>query len=346
MALQASNIADLVATTLDELGRGKFTDLMSDYQKTVAMKRLVKKSKTTFDSGEQVSFNVIVDHNNSARFVGLYATDSVDVPNVMATGNVPWRHITWNWAVDFREPLMNASPAKIVDIVKTRRIAAMGSAIIKFEYAWWRVPATTNDTDPYGLPYWIVKNNTEGFNGGMHTSYTAVGGISTDTQARWKNWTAQYTSVTKDDLVKKVRKALHYTDFEPLVDEIPEYNTGDDQVMYTNYAVTTVLEDLAESQNENIGKDLAAYDGKVVIRGVPIMAIKELDLDTTNPVYGVNWGEMKTMALRGAWMKDFVEKHVPGQHTVAATHTDCTFNWICRNRRRQFVIATNTGVDY
>ncbi len=32
----------------------------------------------------------------------------------------------------------------------------------------------------------------------------------------------------------------------------------------------------------------------------------------------------------------------PGQHTVSANHVDCSFNWITRNRRRHFVLATNT----
>lgn len=345
--LQASGIGDLVTTTLSELGRLKFTDLMSDYQNTIALKRIMKKAKMTFDSGKSVSFNVITDHNNSARFVGLGATDQVDIPNVMTTGDVPWRHITWNWAMEGREPIMNAAPAKIVDLIKTRRIAAFGSAIIKFEQALWQAPATTDTTSPYGIPYWVVKSNTatttaDGFNGNVPSGYTTVGGISPTTYPRWKNYATQYTAISKDDLVRKWRRASVYTDFMPLVDEIPVYNTGDDYGYYTNYSVLGTLEELLEAQNDDLGNDVASMDGKTLFRRTPVTFVKQLDLDTTNPVYGINWGEFKAMGLRGWWMKETVQEVYPGQHTVAATHTDCSFNFFCRNRRRNFVLATDT----
>lgn len=347
MAIQVTNDADLVTTTLSELGRPKFTDLMSDYQNTIALKRLLKKSKTNFDSGKSISFNVITDHSNSARFVGLGAIDVIDITSQMTTGDVPWRHITWNWAWDFREPLMNKSPAKIVDLIQTRRIAALGSAIIKFEYAFWRVPASTDDTSPYGVPYWIVKSNTatttaDGFNGSVPSGYTIVGGLNPTTYPRWKNYATQYTTVSKDDLIRKWRRACMYTDFTPLVDEIPTYNTGDDYGYYTNYPVVGTLEEILESQNENLGSDVASQDGKALFRRTPVTWAKELDLDTTNPVYGINWGEFKTMGLSGAWMKETAVPTVAGQHTMSATHTDCTFNLFCRNRRRNFVLATDT----
>lgn len=343
MALQASNIGDLVTTTLSELGRLKFTDLMSDYNKTIVLRRLMKKNKMTFDSGKSVSFNVITDTGDNAVFVGLYATDNVDVKNVMTTGDVPWRHITWAWAMDRREATMNASPAKIVDLIKTRRIAEFGGAIIKFEQAFWRCPAASNDLNPYGLPYWVTKNATEGFNGGAPSGYTTVGGINPTTYPRWKNWTAQYSTVSKDDLIRKMRKAMHYTDFETLTGDVPEYNAGDDYACYSNYTVVQTLEEILEAQNENLGNDIAPMDGKVMFRGIPIQPVKELDGDTTNPVYGINWGEFFTMGLKGEWMRETQIPVQPGQHTVSATFTDCSFNWITRNRRRHFVIATGTG---
>ncbi len=347
--LQATGIADLVTTTLNELGELRFTDLMSDYQNTIALKRLMKKNKMTFDAGPEVSFNVITDHNDSAEFVGLYAVDNPSVNNVMTTGKVPWRHIKWDWSIDGREEQLNASPRRIVELVKTRRIAAFGSAIIKFERHFWRVPAAANDTEPYGIPYWIVKSTTavttnDGFNGTVPSGYTTVANINPTTYPRWANYATQYTAVTKDDFVRKARRMCVYTDFMPLVDEIPVYNTGDDYGYYTNYALLSVLEEILEAQNENLGTDIASMDGKTLFRRVPITFVKELDLDTTNPFYSINWGEFKSMGLRKWWMKETPIPMNPGQHTVSTTFTDCTFNWFCRNRRRNGVLATNTGL--
>lgn len=347
--LQAADLADLVATTLNELGELKFTDLMSDYQDTIALKRVFKKGKTTFDAGPAVSFNVITDHNNSARFVGLGEVDVVDIPNVMTTGQVPWRHITWNWAIERREVAMNRSPRKIVDLTKTRRIAAFGSAIIKFEQCLWRVPSTSDTVSPYGIPYWVVKSNTatttnDGFNGTVPSGYTTVGGLNPTTYPRWANYATQYTAVTKEDLIRKARRMLVYTDFKPLVDDIPVYNTGNEMALYSNYNLIAALEEILESQNDDLGTDVASMDGKVMLRRSPITFVKELDLDTTNPLYSINWGEFKAIGLRGEWMNETTEAQYPGQHTLSATFTDCTFNMICRNRRRNGVLATNTGL--
>ena len=128
----------------------------------------------------------------------------------------------------------------------------------------------------------------------------------------------------------------------PLVDDIPQYNTGDDYAYYTNYAVTSQLEEVLESQNENLGTDIAPMDGKVVFRRATITPVIELDNDTTNPIYGINWGVLKFKALRGEWMRETVVPVVGGQHNLATTFTDCTLQSYCTDRRRLFVLATNT----
>lgn len=345
--LQAGDIADLVTTTLDELGELKFTDLMSDYQNTIALKRLMKKGKMTFTAGTQVDFNVITDENHSARFVGLGEDDIVDIPNVMTTGKVPWRHITWNWGIERREVAMNRSPRKIVDLTKTRRIAAFGSAIIKFEQRFWKVPAVTDNVNPFGIPYYVVKSATAnttntGFNGTVPSGYTVVANLNPTTYPRWANYAGPYTAVTKDDFVRKARHMANYTDFKPLVDDMPVYNTGNDIGQYCNYALLSALEEILEDQNDDLGPDVASQDGKTVFRRVPVTFVKELDLDTTNPFYMLNWGELGTMGLRGEWMNETAQPIMPGKHTVSATFTDCTFNLLCRNRRRQGVLSNGT----
>ncbi len=349
-SLQASDIADLVTTTLNELGELKFTDLMSDYQNTIALKRLMKKNKTTFEAGPAVQWNLITDTNNSARAVGLGESDVVDIKNVMTTAQVPWRHVTWNWAIERREIAMNRTPRKIVDLTKTRRIAAFGAAIIRFESFFWQVPVVTDTISPYGIPYYVVKSataatptNANGFNGLVPSGYTTVAGLSSTTYPRWSNYADAYTNVSQDDLITKMRRMAVYTDFTPLVDEEGSgYNTGDDYGYYTNYAVVGTMEQILMSQNDDLGTDVAPMDGKVMFRRVPVTFVKFLDGDTTNPVYSLNWGELKTMGLRGEWMNETTIAKYPGQHTLSATFTDCTYNLLCRNRRRMGVISTGT----
>ena len=350
-SLQAADIADLITTTLDDLGEMKMTDIMSTYQNTIIAKRLVKKGKITFDAGPNVQFNLITGHNDSAREVGMYYTAIVNPTNVMTTGEVPWKHYTFNWAIERRELAINRSPRKIVDLIKTRRYAAMGAWVMKMESHGWRNPNPTTQADRVlGIPHWIVKSNTaittnDGFNGATPSGYTTVAGIdptSATVSPKWSNFAQQYTNVTKEDLVDKMWNAMDLTDFQPIVDSISTYDTGDDYGIYTTRAVRNSLKGLLEAQNEDLGFDLDPVGNKMAFRRTPITWVKELDSDTTGVMYGIYWGTFHAMGLRGEWMHETVFPSHSNQPTVAATHTDCTLNFYCTDRRRNFVLATDT----
>ncbi len=338
---------DLVTTSLNELGRLKFTDLMSKYQNTIVLKRIMNKHKMTFDGGPAINFNAITGTNGSFRFNGLFDVDQVNVNNVMTTGVVPWRWATWNWAYDLREPLLNAGAAKIVDILQVRRIAAFGGAILGMERAFWTAPVAGDELTPFGIPYWIVKSataatdaNNDGFNGGAPSGFTLVGGISPTTYDTWQNYTDAYTDVTPDDLIRKLRRAAFKIDWSPLVDNIPQYSTGDDLGVYTNYATYNSIQELMEARNENIGYDIIA--AKALLRRSEIVPVKALESDTTNPVYLIQWSDFHTMGKSQWWMKETVKPSLDHQHTVGVTHTDAGYNTICHNRRKQAVLATGT----
>lgn len=351
MATQAANILDLTTISLPDLGKYMFTDLASDYQQTIALKRLWRKNKLNYDSGPSVRFNVMTDTNGSFRFVGLAFTAVVDRPNIMTYGEVPWRGFTFNWGLDGAETVMNSGASKIIDLVKTLRISAMGSAVIGLERVLWRLTAATDDETVLGIPNYVVKSNTaatkannDGFNGGAPSGYTTVAGLSPTTYPRWQNYATQYTLVTKDDLIRKMRRAARKTDFKPLVEDMPVYDTGKDYGWYSNYAVVSTLEEILESQNENLGDDVASMDGKVMFHRAAVEYVPELENDTTNPVYGIYWGEMFMMRLRDWWLKEIPVKVNPQQPTTEATHVVSRCNMLCRNRRRQSVIATGTSM--
>lgn len=347
MSLQATDIADIVTTTLNELGEMKFTDLMSDYQNTIFLKRLAKKGKMTFRAGPEVQFNAITDTNGSARAVGLYYTANVNPSNVMITGKMPWRHVTWNWGIERREISMNRSPRKIVDITKTRRIAAFGDAIKFFEARGWRCPSVSDDLNFHGIPHWIVKSATavttnNGFNGTVPSGYTTVANINPTTYPRWANYAAPYTLLTKDDFVSAAWRAMTWTDFKPLVDDIPQYDTGRDFGLYTTYGVIEALKKILESQNDDLGPDIDSMEGQLVFRRTPITWVRELEDDTTGVFYGINWGVFHAMGLSDEWMHETPIPVHSNQPTVSATHTDCTLNTYCTDRRKLFVLSTGT----
>ena len=83
-------------------------------------------------------------------------------------------------------------------------------------------------------------------------------------------------------------------------------------------------------------------DGRVTFRRMPIEWVPYLEADTTNPVYGIPWADFKTYVLSGWWMKETNVPVYPGQHTVSAHFMDCTYQWIMKNRRTAWVLATGT----
>lgn len=340
--LQADNIADLVALTLRELGRNKWTDISYDLQEHVALPKLLKKNKVGFGSGYGFQFNVNTTTSGSARMTGLYETDEVNVTDTVVQGTVPWRHVTTNYAFDEREIKMNRSPARIVELVKVRRANSMIDLAKLLEDQFWSKPATSADAEAlFGVTYWIVKSATSGFNGTNPSGFTAgAAGISSTTYPQWANFTDDYTSVTQDDLITKLRLAAYKTGFKSPV-STASYSTGDRYGYYTNYDVVAPMERLLMAQNENLGNDLASKDGQVLFRRVPVTAVPKLDSDATNPVYGINWGVFGFVFLEGEYMDESGPFRSPKQHKVLEVHTDLTVNVCCKDRRRLFVVANN-----
>lgn len=343
MPLQADNLGDLVAMTLKDLGEMKITEIASDLQDHIAMSKLLQDNQVKLESGTGVQWDIMVSHSGAFQFVGLYGTDNVNVADTTIQASIPWRHSTTNYAIDERELAMNRSPRRIVDLLKVRRLDSMIALAEGMESVFWGYPLSTDTVTPYGIAYWVVKNATEGFNGGPQTGYTTVANVNTTTYPRFKNWTAQYVAITKDDLARKMRKAMTHCLFKPAAQGGPaSFNTGDKWGLYTNYSVLSKMEELLESQNENLGNDLASKDGAVMFRRTPVIWVPKLDADTTDPIYGLNWGVMKTYILRGWWLKEMKIEVTPGQHTVCSVHIDSSLQWGCKDRRRQFVIATGT----
>ena len=113
--LQADDIVDLITITQRDLGKLRWTDLSYDLQEYIALPSILQKEKVTYGSGFGMQWNVMTGTSGATKDVGLYEVDSVNVADVMTTANVPWRHMTTNYAIERREIAMNTGAAQIVD---------------------------------------------------------------------------------------------------------------------------------------------------------------------------------------------------------------------------------------
>ena len=318
MTLQASDIADLIKTTQNELGRARFTEIATNIQDHCALRELLNESRVQFSSVPNVNWNLMTEQSGSARDVGLYEVDQTSVGDVMATAEIPYRHMTANYSIERREIAFNRAPSQIVDLVKIRRNDAMISLAEHIEKRFWGVPGSSADEKKiYGIGYWIVDHDHSGsgagagFKGGNPTGFANVAGINPDTVTRWKNWSAKYSdtpgsalagptygatsnpgagqtgggnpdSTGFSDMVVQLREAYVKCAFKPIPGvEYSDYNKGNRYGLYTNYKVISYLEEVLARRNDNLGMDVGATDGRVQFRGIPLTYCPYLDSNVT-----------------------------------------------------------------
>lgn len=343
--LTPQQLGDLIATTNRKFGKPNFTEIATDLQEYTAFTKLVLDAKAQEEDGTGTGFqfDVMVNDSGSAENVGIGSPDQPTIVDTMVQAQVDWRGTKGDYSVFAEEITMNEGDSRIVNLLQTRQIACKISLAKKFETNWWGPPvAVTDSLTPWGVNTWIVKNGTEGFNGAAPSGHTTIG-LNPSTYSNWKNYTAPYTAVTEDDLIDKWRRADRKTNFIPPVKNIPSPNTGDKYGRYTNEPVISALEKYLKSSNENLGNDLAKYQNEVMFRGAPVKWVPKLDADTTNPVYGINWGWFKMYVLKGWWFKETRVAPYPGYHTLAVVFYDFRYQFVTKNRRAHYVLSNGTS---
>lgn len=361
--LTPQQIDDLVNTTMEfMIAKGMFTNLLSDLNDYVAVRELMARHKKTFQGGHDWTFNVAIAANNkgndTAKFTKLFDTDSSNRVDVIKKGKVSPRFVTASYFYDVRESSLNSgSMAQRIAFVKEQMSLMYQSYYQLMEEAFWGCPATADDeATPAGIKYWIQRQSNEdaalhatgGFDGKdpMLATSSSVStkiahpraGLSSATYARWANWAAQYADVSKTDLVKKMRYAARKTNFRSPIN-VSEPKLGSGRAIYTDIDTLTALEDLLETQNMNLGNDIAAKDGKTLFKGNPIYHVPMLDDDAQKPIYMVDWSTLCLGILAGWDKKVSKPMEVADQHNVRRVFLDASLNFVCTNLRNQAVLC-------
>jgi len=337
MPLLPDAVDDFVNLTLPNFKRNKFVDISLDLTKYVA-DRIIKRYKNLERGGPDIRWKVQVRNTGNARPSGLYDVDQTGQSDLTVEAVSPWRSITGNWSYDIFEELFQTDRETIVSELMVREHSCMNDMTKLREEQLWSAPPSSSDTKaPYGIPFFLQKSTATpdgAFNGGNPSGFSSgVCGISSVDYPAWKNWTFKYTSVTPDDLVVKVKRSMYETDFEA-PNPHPSLGFSESQYhIFTTYAVREPLERLAESRNDNLKNDVAKYINNVLIGGVPVEAVKYLDKnDTSDPLYGVNFGQFRPYVKKGADMKQ-TKKNAPHQRNVREIHYDTFYNYKMYNRR-------------
>lgn len=338
--LNAEQMLDMIESTRDlqgKMGLEQITANLTDYPTAEIFLRDQKRVVT----GLQIKHELVVKKGGAAREVGLYEEDQYNVANLLDSISIPWRHANTNYSFDLHEEAMNAGMERIVNLIGSRRFDAMLSLLELTEERLWEKPATSADErQVFGIPYWLVKNNTVGFNGGDPAGFSAgAGGLATATYAKWKNYSGQYVNFSDNDLVSKVRRAKRLTKFKTPanINEKTMRSILDRYRIHTTDETIHELESLARSNNENLGKDLGKFQDMTTILGVPITYTPQLDTDSTNPLYMINYDSFTPFYLKGFFMKEAKARISPKAHNVIVNDVDTSWNLMCMNRRQNTV---------
>lgn len=341
-AVTVASLGDLQNVTLPELNRLRIVDLTTDLQNFTVWEFMKKGSTITVSSGKNFQWTCMVNGSGTAQNVGLGYQDRTSIVDTTVLATAEWRHTKVDWAMIGQEEQFNADPAKIVDIEMLREKASMISQVELMEQNLWGPPVAITDTiTPWGIKTWFVKNASEGFNGGAPSGYTTIG-LNPTTYPRWKNYTFQYTTVDDTDFVRKLNRAIEFTNWKPPVEGMPLLAQGNKYMMYSNYGLIGPLQELLKASNDNLGMDISKYLGAVMINRMPLVRVPALEVDTTNPIYGIATDDFKIYRLKNWWMKKTELDKVPGHHTIKARYLDTTMQHVAVNRRRTFVGATGT----
>jgi hypothetical protein len=339
--LLAEDIPDLVAGTLKDLGRMRFQQIAQSLTQYDVMSNWLKKDKVTFDSGTGIQRTLMTKLSGAATHGGLYQKRAYNVSDLLTSMNIGWAHAHTYWAFEFREALMNRGAALVVKILKPRRVAATIDMAVLLEEAAWSLKDPSDKKGSYGIPYWVVKSATAGFNGQNPTGYSSVAGIDTSVAAgaNFRNYTDAYTNRTKGDLIRKMRKAWRLTGFKSPV-SVPDFRSGTGRQfrLYCGEAMISELEELGEARNDNLGRDLATMDDVMSFKRCSINYTPQLDSDTDYPIYGIDHNTFHPVVLKGDFLREHKPRELSDQPNTFVVDVDLTYNFICVDRRRNWVI--------
>jgi hypothetical protein len=345
------SIPDLVEATTEKFGKMKLTDVSNTTQHFRAFNRIFRERQVEMRGGTKIRINLLTERTNTSRWTTLYADDpTLAQVSGLTHGFVPWRFGDMRWAYDEREQDVNQGEEAIQDYIRVKRLQALNDWANFFEeWFWGNPPASTDVETPYPLKYWITKNTTAtgtmddtaagagSFSGGAPTGHTTVAELNPSTLTQWSNYTYKYTDITDEDQLSRWETALKATNFEPPTGATyPSHQAGGDQFEhFMGLKPLKAFERFAKKQNENLGYDLG-YRQPTYYRA-PLVWVPQLDDDSDQPIYSLNWGWLKSVVFAGKWMKERRAIQSPKCEYVWITTTQNQFNIVCYNRRAQAV---------
>ena len=356
--LENDTLRDLLKTTMaNKPWDGKFETLQK-YHDYPICNNWFTKDKVTFDGGTRIERAVQVTESGTAHFTDAYAVESPAVADLQARIAVEWTQLTDNYSISRTEMSRNRGRAKLIDLVKTKRISAMENIANKLEERAWVSPTSSTDKlNPQGIPMWItpiVTSLTYGHVGSLPyysggAAATSCGGIvptvTDPDSSRWKNYADRWAAaasfdgtITEDDITKVARMLRRLRFRTPTFAKDLDNGSYKNLRLYCGEELIEAFENRARANNDSLGADVAKYAGRTLVKGFPLIWAEQLDYsrgtNTTYPFYAINHAYFKPFVMEGDWFRETGPMNDRAQKDVFTTFVDLQFNFVCINRQR------------
>ncbi len=354
--VMVQDILDMLEATRVHTDKDTFVDISDDLQEYIVVPWLLTQRGGLMIQGGGVGFEkmLMVENGGFSNWVDEFAESVGTIIDHLKKMKVNYTLLNDSVSYTRSELLDNKGEDRLQNIIIPRNRAMRLRIAKTMERDFFGTPNAGDDLVPWGLKYWIVKNATTGFNGGYPAGFTRIGNINLTEVPNFKNYTAEYTAISKADLITQMRKAHRATNWKsPRTDKGV---TGDAKpnrrLILTNEDVLEGMENIGEAQNENLGRDMAPMtagqngpmglmktgDGDITFKRNPIIHARLLDTDSTDPLYGLDMSTFRALTKKGDNMNmGQFEKH-PTQKRVFTADIFHRHQTICDNRRNNWVI--------
>ena len=329
--------------TLEKFKRHTWVDISMDLQEYTFASRWFKDKKKPEKGGTRLNWKLRVDNQGNAKHSGLYGVDNLGRKKVMDSAKQEWSKQVVGYTYDIDEEEFQSGPETIIDTMLVNEQGLYNDFFKLMETSMWTAPADDDleDRPPSGIPFWIQKTATLGFNGGDPSGFSnGAGQIKTSKYPKWSNYGGTYDQVDRDDLIEKVVNACDFCHFKA-PHKYNELGGGEpDWAFYTVHGVLASMRRQLSVSNDNLGDDVAKHSGTVYIRSIPVIwvpALTEPDsdaYDSTSPFYGLNWKKFQYFFKTGRNMVKHPPKQAAHQHTVRERYCDNWGNFACFDRRQ------------
>lgn len=347
--LTSTQMVDMVLVTLAQYPPDKSFEYLfdSDIHTFELLNRAFQKQRMMVEGGKTINRFVNYRETGTAEFVQAAQTYQPTISATLVELNIGWRHGHGHFSL-IRDELQNCrSTQQLIDLIAERRQVTQMDIALLIEKQFLAAPSSADDdTHPYSLPYYIKvfasgQTAAGDFQGQHATGFSDCAGIDASTYTRWRNWnaewpntTGEYTDVAEDRLGRMFRHLNFEAPF--LVTDLAKPRFENKRI-YTNETTLMDMERKAKQQNDQVGADLAKYQGATLFKGLPLIWLKPLDTyDATRgyfPVYMVNWGYLKVVIREGDFFRTDTFGPDKYQPDTTTTHVDVSYNLLCTNRQ-------------